>query len=305
MTIIKEMMNNRYILAFPTAIILLMVWNEFHSVSATAGESEDTMLYKASRMPLIKFNYLPAKDTVYVLGDAYIELCLKTQKARLFVRDGDTIEFGISSGTSRISKGVDTPDGIYTVQNKSTKAISKQFNNAELFYWVGFNGNIGFHGLKGKGYYGYLGSRPSSHGCVRISCEDGEKIYGKVRRGTPIMAYYEEPARAMRFAKPAEYSPNKDFVLTSRNGRAAKQMRNRLMYLYTGKANVQNYSKIFMDGVTVFRPGGYLVGSADKIALKQELFIHESGITFVKRDKLSVSMNYRDDLSPIDSTLFQ
>lgn len=292
-------MKKQSILIFPAILFFLLLVNEYFNGSATAGEAEETLLYKASAMPAFKFSYLPVKDTIYVLGDAYIELCLKTQIARLYIRDGDTVEFPISSGTSGISKGIDTPEGIYTVQSKSPKAVSKQFNNAELFNWIGFSGNVGFHGLKGNGYYSYLGARPSSHGCVRISREDGEKLYRKVRLGTPIMAYNEEPAFAFRFANVTEFSAVSDILLVSRNKGTERLLDRRLNNFYQGKANLKNYGRLFIDGATVLRPGGYKVGRNEKIARKQDIFIPESRLHYEKQDLSAVSaksqINYSEN----------
>ena len=141
------------------------------------------------------YEYLPLRDTVYILSDKYILVSLKHQNATMYFRNDSSFTFKISSGNGNLNKGIFTPTGIYTVQSRSTVAISKQFENCELYNWVGFNGNIGFHGLKGNGYYWNLGVRASSHGCVRMSREDGEILYKKAKIGTPVMVYDDEPAR--------------------------------------------------------------------------------------------------------------
>jgi hypothetical protein len=62
-----------------------------------------------------------------------------------------------------------------------------------------FDGGIGFHGLQGHSYYRHLGRATSSHGCVRISNETGEKIFGRVGRGTLVYVHSGNPARLIAF----------------------------------------------------------------------------------------------------------
>jgi hypothetical protein len=92
-----------------------------------------------------------------------------------------------------------TPTGVFTVQNMTPMAISKQFNNAKLHHWIGVQGGVGFHGLDGSGYYGYLGKRPSSHGCMRMSREEISDMYNLVHPGALITVHYGDPARVIAF----------------------------------------------------------------------------------------------------------
>ncbi|MBI5326168.1 MAG: L,D-transpeptidase [Ignavibacteriae bacterium] len=219
---------------------------------------------------LIHLSNQPLKDTIYLLCDYYIKLSLKNQNVEILFRNDSSVSFNISSGTSRLDKGKDTPTGIYTVQSKSPVAISKQFENAELINWIGFNGNIGFHGLKGNNYYWRLGKAPSSHGCIRISRKDGEKLYSMVKRGTPVMVIDSEPARVFAFADISDYDPNNDFIVQNKNYYQSKILRKRLESLYEGNLLGNKFGKIFLDGNTILRPGGYSIGKLEKIALVQK-----------------------------------
>jgi hypothetical protein len=217
------------------------------------------------------FAYLRAKDTVYLLGNNYIEITLKNQTATLYRREDTSISYKISSGTDMIPEGLITPDGLYTVQSKSPIATSKQFNDAELFNWIGFNGNVGFHGLKGNGYYWLLGKRPSSHGCVRISREDGAELYKRVSLGSPVLVYHDEPALVLKFASLKEYKPEKDILLERNFKFNSKLFNNRVNSLYSGKALRNNYEKIFIDGKTLMKPGGFNIGIYEKVPARQYL----------------------------------
>lgn len=145
-------------------------------------------------------------DTIYTTDSVYLDINLKKQHVTVHFRNGGERSFRISSGNPYISQGMSTPTGIFTVQNMMPMAISKQFNNARLHHWIGIQGGVGFHGLDGSGYYGYLGVRPSSHGCVRMSREEIADMYKLVHPGAPIMVHYGNPARVIAFCDPADTS---------------------------------------------------------------------------------------------------
>jgi hypothetical protein len=221
-------------------------------------------------VPLDQLSYVSVQDTVYVLGDKYIEISLKEQMARLRYRDGKMVEFKISSGNKFIREGMETPTGIFAVQGKMEMAKSKQFNDAKLHWWVGFNGNIGFHGLDGNGYYWNLGNRPSSHGCVRIGREDGKKLFKSVEKGTPVIVFKEAPARILAFGDSTQYNPSRDVKLATRGAEQTKMLKARMKNLYSGKHFVYNTNKVFLDGKTPLWMYGFETGEQTKVPSKQE-----------------------------------
>ncbi|HYF02080.1 MAG TPA: L,D-transpeptidase [Patescibacteria group bacterium] len=221
-------------------------------------------------IPPSQLAYMSVRDTVFVTGDKYIEISLTEQMARLIYRDGKKIEFKISSGNKFIRDGMETPTGIFAVQGKAEMAKSKQFNDAKLHWWVGFNGNIGFHGLDGNGYYWNLGNRPSSHGCVRIGREDGKKLFQSVEKGTPVLVYKSRPARILAFADSTEFNPSRDFKLASRGAEQTKMLRARMKNLYSGKHFVANTSRVFLDGKTPIWMYGFEAGEQEKVPFEQE-----------------------------------
>lgn len=216
------------------------------------------------------YNYLPRKDTFYVLGDNFIELNLDEQIAILRRRGDTSITYKISSGNEKIHKGMKTTEGIFTVQSKCPLAHSRQFNNAALWYWIGFNYNIGFHGLAGSSYHRHLGVRPSSHGCVRISREDGKDLYKKIQIGTPVIVYEGESARVLAFAEKSDYKPGRGILLMKNSKFQKEFIRQRLADFYSGEANAHCGTKIFFDGETQLRNGGFDCGEAGKIAFRQK-----------------------------------
>lgn len=221
----------------------------------------------------ILFLYSKPKDTIHLLGSSYIMISLKKQTATVFLRDSeDSSVYKVSTGAAWISQGMSTPEGLFTVQSKSVKAVSKQFNNASLLSWVGFNGNIGFHGLDGSGYYHHLGVRPSSHGCVRISREDGKSLFKQVRLGTPVLVYKEEPSMVFAFSSLADFRTGQDILLDRKTVQTYRMMKARIDALYEGDYYKIADSKIFMNGTSVIRDRGFAIGKASKIAQVQRDF---------------------------------
>lgn len=143
-------------------------------------------------------------DTIYTTDSAYLEINLRKQRVVLNRRNGSSASFPVSTGNPYISEGMSTPAGVFTVQNKTPMAISKQFNDAKLHWWIGIQGGVGFHGLDGNGYYWNLGVRPSSHGCVRMAREDIAQLYKMVRPGMLILIHNGSPGRIVEFCSLAD-----------------------------------------------------------------------------------------------------
>lgn len=168
---------------------------------SVAGESQGFRRYGITP-PRVVLSRMKLLDTIYTTDSVYLDLNLTKQNVTVHFRDGASRTFRVSSGSPFISQGMATPTGVFTIQNMVPMAISKQFNNARLHSWIGVQGGVGFHGLDGNGYYGYLGVRPSSHGCIRMSREEIASMYKLVHPGALIMSHYGYPARVVAFCKP-------------------------------------------------------------------------------------------------------
>lgn len=209
------------------------------------------------------FYFLPFKDTFFYLGNDYIEICLKSQLAFHFARSGEIDTVKISSGNKFLSKAIETPIGLYAVQNKAPIQISRQFENTEMLNWIGFNGNIGFHGLKKTGYYFHLGRKPSSHGCVRMSNEDGIRWYRKIKIGTPVMVYHSNPKIVLKFAKTADFNPNRDILVDTGSRSLYNLLNRRLEYILNGEHYQKNKGKIFLAN-SLRLPNSTIIVEADR-----------------------------------------
>jgi hypothetical protein len=174
-------------------------------VEAAQLEGEDSSATSSGIGPSrLILSHLKVRDTVYTTDSVYLEVDLSKQNVTVRRRDGSSQSFLISSGTPYIREGMATPAGIFTVQNMTPMALSRQFNNARLHHWIGVQGGVGFHGLDGSGYYGYLGVRPSSHGCIRMAREAIKTMYGMVHPGAIIMVHNGDPARVVAFCDPRD-----------------------------------------------------------------------------------------------------
>lgn len=156
-----------------------------------------------SSAPLSDARYEPSfsklRDTLFLLDSTYLEVRLDEQMIYQRFRSGRVDRYPCSTGDPRIRDGIATRQGIFTIGGRAKRTLSQQFQ-VYLNYWMQFDGGIGFHGLDSKSYYRFLGQRPSSHGCVRISNETGTKLFSNVRSGMVVYVHGGSPARVLAFA---------------------------------------------------------------------------------------------------------
>ncbi len=240
-------------------------------------------IYCDSARPV--YPYIRMLDTIHLLGDEYIEIILPEQLAILHRRNDTSLTFKISTGNPFISKGMRTPEGFFTVQTMLEVATSRQFNNAKLLYWIGFNGNIGFHGLRTSGYYAHLGRRPSSHGCVRIARKDAKSLYSQVHKGTPVIVRKDTPAVRIVFSGHSEFNPRLDFLLGKNSRINDAIMKARRENLIKGLALMYNNGRVFHDGKTVMRPRGFDIGLDSLVPDRQKPPLFKR-IICLKRDNV-------------------
>lgn len=186
---------------------LMLLWSNFPDegelqASSIRSDTSDVDKVPPVGMPELVLSRMNIRDTVYTTDSVYLDVNLKRQHVTVQFRSGNSRTFRISSGNPYISEGMATPAGLFTVQNQVPMAISKQFNDARLHHWIGIQGGVGFHGLDGSGYYGHLGVRPSSHGCVRMARHEIAEMYKLVHPGALILVHNGSPARSVAFCEP-------------------------------------------------------------------------------------------------------
>ncbi len=212
--------------------------------------------------PLLLTDFSKLRDTVYTMKNHIVEINLTTHKGVVRFRNGKKITFPISAGTKLVEDGIETREGLYVIHWKSKLQYSTQFDSTKLLYWMSFNGGIGLHALTGNSYYKYLGKKNVSHGCVRLSREDAEKLYRILEKGTPVLVHKGESAVVVEFGKLGEvykYYSYKELK---------KLIRERLTNLYHGEYFLKNKTKILIDEENI-AASGLPIGNANRIASRQ------------------------------------
>jgi lipoprotein-anchoring transpeptidase ErfK/SrfK len=204
------------------------------------------------------------RDTLYTSKNYFIEVNLNTQHATLYSREGWTLKIPVSTGNEKVEEGIETRQGLFVVQWKAKEWHSVQFDSTLMLRWMGFNGGIGFHALEGKSYYKYLGKKNVSHGCVRLSREDAEKLFEIIDRGTPVLVHKEKSAITIAFTNESEnYSTPKKAELKA-------NLANNLSNLYNGEYFTKPKHKIAIDETNIISDG-IMIGDASLIPSKQNI----------------------------------
>lgn len=119
-----------------------------------------------------------------------IDINLKNQVMTIFENGIFVDAFLVSSG----KKGMDTPEGLYQIQNKHPRPWSKTYG-LYMPHWMAIvpSGKFGIHELpEWPGGYkegaNHLGI-PVSHGCVRLGVGSAEKVYNWAQIGTPVIVH--------------------------------------------------------------------------------------------------------------------
>jgi len=259
---ISEIKSTNKIFLLAIVLISFIFFNSaYHNKNTSLVPiKENTYLFN----PLSGYDFKQLRDTVYTDKDNFIEVNLATQQATLYLRDGSKIQFPISSGTKKVEKGMDTNEGLFAIQWKAKKLYSSQFDSTVMLYWMGFNNGIGFHALEGKSYYKYLGKKNVSHGCVRVSREDAEIIYNKVKKGTPVLIHKENSAIKIAFTSEGESYNQYSYSETYR------VMKNRYQKLYDGEYLISSDEKLLIDENNIYS-SGLPIGNSELIPTRQNL----------------------------------
>jgi hypothetical protein len=205
------------------------------------------------------------RDTVYTGEDLWLELRIDQQTLYAHYRDGRVLKYPVSSGNPHASKSVESRPGLYAIFLKEEVHLSSQFNNARMNYFMPYNMGIGFHGLPGTGYYGHLGVRPSSHGCIRMRNEDVRVLFGQCKLGTLVLSHKGKSTRVVAFA-PKDFKNDAEYTKDDYMSMLAYN----LSSIMEGKYFLNPPKKFVLDGTIIPRSGINVV-STDNIPEKQML----------------------------------
>lgn len=205
------------------------------------------------------------KDTVYTDKDTWLELRIDLQMLYQHWRDGRVVKYPISSGNKFLDRSIESRPGLFAIFVKEERHESSQYNNAEMYHFMPFNQGIGFHSLNGTGYYGNLGVRPSSHGCIRMRHDDVKKLFKESPLGTIVLAHKGYSARTIGFA-PKEYENKEEYSKDDYKKMLAENLANILNGDYYMKER-----KFFVIDPKVIPVSGVYISYDRKIPEKQKL----------------------------------
>jgi len=241
------------------------------------------------------------KDTVYTDKDCWLELRIDQQMLYQHWRNGKIEKYGISSGNKYQDRAIESRPGLFAIFVKEERHESSQYNNAEMFYFMPFNQGIGFHSLNGTGYYGNLGVRPSSHGCIRMRHEDVKKIFRECPIGTLVLAHRGYTARVVGFA-PEGYEMKDSLSKDEEKYLLAENLYNILegnYFVSERKFFVVNPKTIPVSGVYM----GYDAKLPEKQKTKKSVyyFTNANDVTnFYKREDILDSIKSAEFLADLD-----
>jgi hypothetical protein len=205
------------------------------------------------------------RDTVYTDKDKYLELRIDEQMLYVHYRDGRVKQYPVSSGNKFLNKGIESRPGLFAIFLKEELHLSSQFDDAKMFYYMPFNMGIGFHSLAGTGYYGNLGVRPSSHGCIRMAAADAKELFKQCEIGTLVLADRGKSARVIAFA-PGGFKNEKEYTKEE----YMEMLAYNLNTLYRGTYFINPPKRFVIDPAVIPRIG-YNVGTTDDIPQEQQV----------------------------------
>ena len=205
------------------------------------------------------------RDTVYTDKDKWLELRIDQQTVYVHYRDGRIKHYPVSSGNKFLNKGIESRPGLFAIFLKEELHLSSQFDDAKMFNYMPFNMGIGFHSLAGTGYYGNLGVRPSSHGCIRMRHEDAKALFDECPLGTLVLAHRGKSARVVAFA-PDGFRNEKEYTKDDYQSLLAYNLNS----VYEGKYFMEPPKRFVIDPAVIPRIG-FNVGDVENIPDKQQV----------------------------------
>lgn len=285
-----------YSIILPLIVILLSVFGFLEGkffqktvkLNLSHSEIKGTEIKNAGKYNILSSEDLSGKikDTVYTDKECWLELKINEQMLYQHWRDGKIERYPISSGNNKSGdpEALESRPGLFAIFVKEEHHQSSQFNSANMYHFMPFNQGIGFHSIDGTGYYGHLGVRPSSHGCIRMKHDDAKKLFGDCPLGTLVLATKGYSGRTIAFA-PSGFKNSREYTKDEYKIMLASGLYN----LVNGRYYVEEKERFIVDPKIIPVSGVYT--SYDfQIPDKQE--IPRSYIAFFdKGDKLNVLNN--------------
>ena len=131
-------------------------------------------------------------------GDTYIEVDLSDQHMYYYQNGSIVMDSEIVSGQMS-DPSRQTPSGVYTLYYKKSPDVLRGPQRpdggyeweANVSFWMPFNGGIGFHDATWQPYFGgdrYLYG--GSHGCINLPYDAAAYLYNLIDYNVPIICFY-------------------------------------------------------------------------------------------------------------------
>lgn len=123
------------------------------------------------------------------IGNSYVEIDLKQQMVSVYV-DGQ-LKVQTPTVTGNVSKGHNTPTGVFPLNYKTKDAVLRGDNYASpVKYWMPFNGNIGLHDADWRDSFGgNIYQDNGSHGCINLPPSNAKSIFDLMYPGMPVIVH--------------------------------------------------------------------------------------------------------------------
>ncbi|MCD7864077.1 MAG: L,D-transpeptidase [Lachnospiraceae bacterium] len=141
----------------------------------------------------LEYTYYPsgAVDNDYgrAISETYIEVSISEQHCYMY--QGDELIWESDCVTGDVSKGRDTPKGVYYIEYKQQgRTLRGADYTTYVYYWMHFYDGCGFHDAYWKSSFGgtvYLTN--GSHGCVNLPSAKAKELYSLVESGMTVIVY--------------------------------------------------------------------------------------------------------------------
>ncbi|MDO4296436.1 MAG: L,D-transpeptidase/peptidoglycan binding protein, partial [bacterium] len=137
-------------------------------------------------------------------GSTYVEINLTAQHLYFYKNGKLVVESDFVSGN--LSKGYDTPAGIYGITYTERNATLKGENyRTPVSYWMPFNGNIGMHDANWRSSFGgSIYKTNGSHGCVNLPPSVAKTIFENIKKNDPVICYQLEGTESSKTSSDAK-----------------------------------------------------------------------------------------------------
>lgn len=125
------------------------------------------------------------------IGNTYVEINI-TRQHLWFYKNGKLITQG-DIVTGNPNNGNSTRLGVYMLNYKQKGSTLRGDNyEADVAYWMPFNGNIGIHDANWRfSFGGDIYKNNGTHGCVNAPLYLAKTIFENIEEGTPVICYEE------------------------------------------------------------------------------------------------------------------